>query len=202
MVCVYLSCQLREPKRACAGSGQFKCLGPPPAARRARPPGPGSTRHLGPWTPPPTPPAWPGRPRRFFAPAPGTPTGPARRPRRPGLAEPRSSTAAGRGQQRRRRRARRGAEGRGAGLGLPPTAALPAARDPATPTPSPRAAHPRGRRLRFLPATARLPPSAFLKPLLLPPLPPPRREGARPRPRRERSRRTGARAARALGTAR
>lgn len=75
----------------------------------------------------------PGRPRRFFAPAPGTPTGPARRPRRPGLAEPRSRTAAGRGQQRQRRRARRGAEGRGAGLGLPPAAALPAARDPAPP---------------------------------------------------------------------
>lgn len=128
-------------------------------------------------------------------PRPARPAGPAAQASpNPGLAQPRAA----------------GNKGGGGGPGVEPRVGArawaslppPPSRPHATPAPSPRAAHPRGRRLRFLPATARLSPSAFLKPLLLPPLPPPRREGARPRPRRERSRRTGARAARALGTAR
>lgn len=165
------------------------------AGPRARPSGPGPCRHLIPWTPPPA---------RATAQIPWSrsdgPTGLARRPRRPGLAEPRPRTASGPGQQRRRR-AGRGAEGRGAGLGLTLTALPWATRDPAPP-PAPPSRSPGSRRLCFLPAAARRPRSdLLLPPLLLPPLPPPQREGALPRPRRERSRRAGARAARALRTA-
>ncbi|XP_052011971.1 proline-rich proteoglycan 2-like [Apodemus sylvaticus] len=99
----------------------------PFAGPRARPSGPGPDRHLIPWTPPPAQ-ATAQIPRSGSE----SPTGLARRPRRPGLAEPRPRTASGPGQQRRRR-AGRGAEGRGAGLGLTLTALLWATRDPAPP---------------------------------------------------------------------
>lgn len=165
------------------------------AARRARPSGPGPTRHLIPWTPPPA---------RTTALIPWSRSG---SPDRPGPQAPPPRPRGAPASQSRGPRATKAAAGRAWSLGSgrrpgppPHLPTLGHTRPRASPLP-PRS--PSSRRLRFLPAAARLPRSALLPPpLLLPPLPPPRREGARPRPRRERSHRAGARAARALRTAR